>query len=93
MTNVPEHVLTAATLRTAIRAKIREGVSPRAISMLVNAYAPDAPAGRDEAGIQRRAVEVIPQERRVAFLIALNELQDDLAGVTTTIIGFTAAGD
>jgi hypothetical protein len=85
MTDVPRNVLTTATLRTAIRAKIREGVSPRAISTLINDYAPDAPAGRIESGVQRRAVELIPPGQRVDFLVALNELQDDLPRVTTKI--------
>jgi hypothetical protein len=82
---MPRNVLTASTLRTAIRAKIREGVSPRAISVLVNGYAPDAPAGRNDGGVERRAVEVIPPGRRVDFLVALNGLQDDPSDVTTKI--------
>jgi hypothetical protein len=85
MTDVPTNVLTPAILRTAIRAKIGEGVSSRAISMLVNAYAPDAPAGRNDAGVQRRAVEVIPPGRRGEFLLALHRLQGDLSEVTTEI--------
>ena len=87
MTEVLESVITATTLRTAIRAKIDAGVSSRAISQLINIYAP-AGAGRgreDDSGGQRLPVEVIPHEWRVAFLVALDKLRDDdAAGVAAT---------
>jgi len=87
MTEVLQRVITAATLRQAIRAKIRVGVNPRAISLLINAHAsPDARSDReDETGVQRLAVETIPHARRAAFLAALDRLQDDLAGGAATV--------
>jgi hypothetical protein len=74
-----ESVITAATLRAAIRAKISAGISRRAISLLIEAYAPPRTRGRrdDDTGMRRLPVEVIVHERRVAFLVALGQLQDN----------------
>ena len=79
MSEALESVITAATLRAAIRAKISAGISRRAISLLIHAYAPHrARGGRDDdTGTRRLPVEVIAHERRVAFLVALGQLQDD----------------
>ena len=79
MSEVLESVITAATLRTAIRAKISAGISRRAISLLIEAYAPPRTRGRrdEDTGRQRLPVEVIAHERRVAFLAALGQLEDD----------------
>ena len=75
MTQVLENVITATTLRHAIRAKLRSGVTRRAISMLIAMYAPaDARARDDGTGVHRLAVEVIPHARRPAFLISLDQL-------------------
>jgi hypothetical protein len=74
---VLDGIITSATLRTAIRGRISAGISPRTISLLIHAYAPPEARGRDEDGVQRLAVEAIPHERRVAFLDALVQLQDD----------------
>jgi len=79
MSKALESVITSATLRAAIRAKIAEGVGRRAISLLISAYAPlDAGGGRDDdTGARRLPVEAIAHERRVAFLVALGQLQDE----------------
>jgi hypothetical protein len=79
MSEALESVITSATLRAAIGAKIDEGVSPRAISLLINAYAPsNTEEGRDDdTGARRLPIEVIAYERRAAFLIALDQLQDE----------------
>jgi hypothetical protein len=78
VSEAPDGIITSATLRTAIRAKISAGISRRAISLLIHGYAPPEAQGRDEDSVRRLAVEVIPHERRVAFLDALARLQDDL---------------
>jgi hypothetical protein len=74
-----ERVITAATLRVAIRSKIRNGTSRRRISLLINVYAPaGVRSDRDDGtGVQRLAVEVIPHQQRIAFLEALERLTDD----------------
>jgi hypothetical protein len=74
-----ESVITAVTLRTAIRARISAGISRRAISLLIDAYASPSTRGRhdDDTGMRRLPVEVIAHERRAAFLGALGQLQDD----------------
>jgi hypothetical protein len=75
MTEALENMITATTLRHAIRAKLRAGTSRRAISMLIAFYAPaDARARDDGTGVQRLAVEVIPHGRRPAFLVDLDKL-------------------
>jgi hypothetical protein len=82
-----ERVITAASLRMAIRAKLRTGVSGRRVSMLVNAFAPPGVVSdRDHGeGVQRLAVEVIPHRQRAAFLEALHDLTED-SPVTETKI-------
>jgi hypothetical protein len=79
VSEVLESVIMAATLRAAIRANISAGISRRGISLLIEAYAPPSTRGRrdDDTGRRRLPVEVIAHERRVAFLVALGELQDD----------------
>jgi hypothetical protein len=75
MSNGPEQLVTASTLRTAIRKKISEGVGKRVISELVCSFVPVSQAvGRDEAGIKRLPVELIPSQRRMEFLGALAPL-------------------
>jgi hypothetical protein len=90
MTEVLERAITAETMRTEIRAKIRAGVSRRAISLLIYSLrSPDSPfAGRDEGtGVPRLPVEAIPNGQRPAFIAALNRLQDDLPKRATKIFG------
>jgi hypothetical protein len=87
MTEVLEHVITAETLRMAIRAKLRIPVSRRTISLLIQAYAPTAIPGRDDGtDVRRLPVEAIPDGQRVAFLGALDQLQDDLSNIATTAV-------
>lgn len=77
MTEVLERVITAATLRMAIRAKLRTGVGRRTVSQLILAHVPpNLIAGRDDAGLKRVPVELIPHDRRVAFLDELDQLED-----------------
>ena len=83
MSEVLELVLTAEMLRTSIRAKLRTGASRRDVSVLIRAYAPRVETERKDAGVYRVPVELIPLERRVSFLDALNELPNHLpAGET-----------
>jgi hypothetical protein len=78
VTEVPGDIITTAILRTAIRERIGAGIGRRAVSLLINAYAPPKAQGRDDgSGVQRLAVEVIPHSRRAAFLCELARLQDD----------------
>jgi hypothetical protein len=73
-----DDVITTAILRTAIRERISKGISRRAVSLLINAYAPPNAQGRDDGSdVQRLAVEVIPHSRRAAFLCELARLQHD----------------
>jgi hypothetical protein len=70
-------VVTANMVRTAIRARLGSGITQHAISELIARYARDGAARRrEEGGIYRLPVEVIPHERRAAFLDALNELPE-----------------
>jgi len=71
-------VVTANMLRTAIRAKLGSGATQSAISGLIVHYARDGAhmGRREDGGVHRLPVEVIPHERRAAFLDALNELPD-----------------
>lgn len=86
MSDVLELALTGEMLRTAIRAKLRMGANRRDISVLINAYAPQgASTKRTDGGVYRIPVELIPLDRRVAFLDALNELPIPLSVVATTI--------
>jgi hypothetical protein len=71
-------VVTSNMLRTAIRAKLCSGATQRAIWGLIAHYARDGAhmRRREEGGVHRLPVEVIPHERRASFLDALNELRD-----------------
>jgi hypothetical protein len=71
-------VLSTATLRTAIRAKLRTGTSRQAISALIKTYSPrGASTKRRNGQLYRLPVELIALERRAPFLDALNELPAD----------------
>ena len=88
MSEVLRRVITAETLRAEIRAKIRAGVSRRAISLLIHSFrSVESPfVGRDEGlGVPRLPVEVIPNGQRPAFIAALNRLQDDLSESAATV--------
>ena len=85
MSEVFELVLTAEMLRTSIRAKLRSGASRRDVSVLIRAYAPHVEARRKDDGVYRIPVELIPLERRVSFLDALNELPNHLPTGATRI--------
>jgi hypothetical protein len=75
----PDGIITSATLRSAIRGKISAGNGRRTISLLIHSYAPPNAHGRDDdTGLRRLPVEVIPHERRAAFLLDLARLRDDL---------------
>ena len=69
-------VITADMLRTTIRAKLRAGATESALWTLIARYAREGARRRqrEENGVPRLPVEVIPQERRATFLDALNEL-------------------
>ena len=70
-------VLSAAMLRTAIRAKLLAGIDRQTISRVIRKYVPgDANTMRLSDGEYRLPVELIPLKRRTAFLDALNELSD-----------------
>ena len=69
--------LTTEALRSAIRAKLETGVSRQAVSIIVAACAAgqgQSAIVRREDGVERRAVEDIPLERRADFLKALKSL-------------------
>jgi hypothetical protein len=75
-------VLSATMLRTAIRAKLRAGTDRQTISRLIGKYVPNGVSTmRLTDGIYRLPVELIPVDRRTAFLDALNELSGHAAGV------------
>jgi len=78
VSEVLDGIITSASMRMAIRQKISSGISRRTISLLIHAYAPPGAQGRDDDSVRRLAVEVIPHERRGAFLDALAKLQEDL---------------
>jgi len=72
-----EAALTIEALRSAIRAKLETGVSRQAVSIIVAACAAgrrQSAIVRREYGVERRAVEDIPLERRADFLKALQSL-------------------
>ncbi len=70
-----EVVLTPELLRSAIREKLRAGASGRDISVLISAYVPQGVnTERTDEGVYRLSVELIPLDRRIYFLDALNEL-------------------
>jgi hypothetical protein len=71
-------IITAEDLRAAVRAKLDDGISSRAISLLVCAYAqPEANSGRPQRGWRRLPVETIPEDWRAAFMLALDRLRED----------------
>ena len=73
-------IITATILRTAIRAKLRRGAQPQIVSALIKAYAAEeAQTARRDGIVHRLPVEVIPYERRIAFLEALNQLSEQRA--------------
>jgi hypothetical protein len=91
VSDVPELVLTADMLRTAIRAKLRAGTSRRGISVLIATYTPQGAHTEHKDGVvYRLPVELIPLERRVPFLDALNELPGRRPAVGTTVASLAA---
>jgi hypothetical protein len=73
-----ELFLSADILRAAIRTQLVTGTSRRAISQLIGAYAPTGTVtNRKTDGVYRVSVELIPRERRSAFLNALRKLPRD----------------
>ena len=85
MSEVLELVLTAEMLRTAIRAQLRVGTSRQTISLLIRSYAPPGVrTERMDEGVYRVPVELIPVERRTAFLDALSGLPNRRPAVATS---------
>jgi hypothetical protein len=76
VTDLMERVLSAATMRTIIRQKCCAGVSGETISRLIAAYVrPETVAQyEDKPRPGRIPVELIPADRRVAFVEALQRL-------------------
>ena len=75
-------------MRAAIRAKLRTGTSKQTICWLVCAYAPPgATNDRTEGSAPRLPVEVIPEERRAAFLDALSKLPDQVETKIDRLVG------
>ena len=72
-------VVKIGELRAAVWAKIRRGITRRTISLLIRAYVPSPEPGwgRNEDGVQRLPLELIPIERRNEFLLALAHLHPD----------------
>ena len=80
MTEAISVIITAAILRTAIRAQLRRGAQPQIVSALIKAYAAEeAQTARRDGIVHRLPVEAIPYERRVDFLDALNQLPEQRA--------------
>jgi hypothetical protein len=80
MSETIDTIITADTLRTAIRAQIRRGTRRETVSALINAYAaPEARTMRRHGNTERLPVQTIPYGRRMAFLDALNRLPDERA--------------
>ena len=70
-----ERLATPPTLRATIRGKLRAGVSPQAITLIIGAFAPpNAPAREDGAGRRRVAIEHMPIGQRVALFHAIEGL-------------------
>ena len=75
---LPVGIITAEDLRAAVRAKLDDGISSRAISLLVCAYAQPKPdSGRPQRGWRRLPIETIPEDWRAAFIAALDRLRED----------------
>jgi hypothetical protein len=71
-------VVTIAELRAAVSAKIRRGITRRTISLVIIAYVPPGrTSGRQEEGVRRLPLELIPIERRNEFLLELAHLQPE----------------
>jgi len=86
VTETIDLIITANILRTAIRAQLRRGTRREIVSALIKAYAPpEARTVRRHDGEYRLPVEVIPYQRRIAFLDALNQLSDERAQGETLI--------
>jgi len=86
MSEMSELLLSAAMLRTAIRANLRKGVSRQAISALIKTYAPQGVSTeRRDGQAYRLPVEVIALERRLLFLDALHSLPSVSPPVATRI--------
>jgi hypothetical protein len=69
------HVITSASLRKAIRAKLRTGASRETISLLIGDFAPTGlHTGRWHGIAPRVPVELIPHRCRAEFLMALSAL-------------------
>jgi hypothetical protein len=84
MTEVLERVLSAATLRTVIRAKSQAGVSARTIAQLIAFYVPADVVAQHGGISERLAAELIPVDQRPSFFQALQRLptaRRDLSGV------------
>jgi hypothetical protein len=73
MSDAPHGIITATTLRLAVKAKISAGnISQRSVSLLIHDYSMQKPRGR-----RRSPVEDIPPGRREAFLGALDMLSSE----------------
>jgi hypothetical protein len=82
----PDIVISAATLRTAIRAKVRAGTDRQTITLLIGKYVPSTRnTMRLSDGVYRLPVEMIPLSRRTAFLDALKELPSQRPSEATGI--------
>jgi len=71
MTELLDRVLSATTLREAIRAKLRAGVQSDTISWLIACYVPTHLMAGGDRGRHRLPVEMIPPHKRPAFLQSL----------------------
>jgi hypothetical protein len=76
MSDVAAGTISSAALRMVIRAKLNEGISRRAISELILSFVPTQTMIERSAGPRsmRVPVELIENDRRVAFLKALMDL-------------------
>ena len=74
VTKPHERVLSATTLRTAIRIKCHAGVSHRTIAQLIACYVSAEAAADREDGRSRLPVELIHSDQRAAFLEALQRV-------------------
>jgi hypothetical protein len=75
MSDVEAGTISGAALRMVIRAKLGEGISRRAISELILSFVPtQTREQRTGSRSMRVPVELIENDRRVAFLKALTDL-------------------